>query len=128
MSKLTSDRVLETMKACLFEDGESIDAAIKADGIVNTFAFHPKRIEEQKAVIKEMLDELPDSFKEGMSFLNACITKDGDHWGEHRNMAQLFALGQAAGYVKLLMPRALWQCLPGGMPYFIVNTEDKATA
>jgi hypothetical protein len=72
-----------------------------------------------------LLNELPSSFKKdiggGWSFLQACETKDGVQWGEHRNMEQLFVLGMALGKVRYCLPRDLWQVLPGGMPYLVIE-------
>jgi hypothetical protein len=38
-------------------------------------------------------------------------------------MEHLFQLGLAAGYVKPLLPREMWAAFPGGVPYYVVNTE-----
>jgi hypothetical protein len=58
-----------------------------------------------------------------MSFLNACMTKDDNQWGEHQNMEQLLALGIAIGYARILLPRNMWSVLPGGVPYFSVGPK-----
>jgi hypothetical protein len=36
-------------------------------------------------------------------------------------MQNLFMLGQGLGLVGLSMPRAFWDILPGGMPYYTVD-------
>jgi hypothetical protein len=36
-------------------------------------------------------------------------------------MAQLFALGLGIGMVECQLPRELWDMLPGGVPYYVVN-------
>ena len=59
-----------------------------------------------------------------MSFLNACMTQSGEHWGEHPSMDTLFVLGMAVGYVTCLLPRDSWKNLPGGMPYYQVNLSN----
>lgn len=124
--KLTAAKVDEIIRKCLFKEGEPTEDKVVADGIMNSFGFHPGRLEENKPVIKELLNELPDTFMAsgggGMSFLNACMDKHENHWGEHPNMECLFALGTAAGYVKLALPREMWSSLPGGMPYYVVDT------
>lgn len=90
----------------------------------NEFGFHPGRLESHREQVKAMLAELDDSFQAkgggGMSFLNACMTKDGEQWGEHRNMEQLFVLGIGLGLAKWLSDRSLWRAMPGGMPYVVV--------
>lgn len=93
---------------------------------MHSFGFNPSRLAEHKQEIKEMLECLSDEFRAdkggGWSFLQACVTKDGDQWGEHQNINELLALGIATGQAKILMHRELWSALPGGMPYFVVTT------
>src|SRR4029077_9475566 len=129
--KLTPEAVREVMLACLFQQ-EEIDAnshvgAVMVEGLVNTFGFHPGRVAEKKPEIAALLAQLPEAFFSdsggGMSFLNACVDKDGDQWGEHRDMEALFALGQAVGLVTCPLSRAFWSSLPGGVPYFMVNAD-----
>lgn len=124
---LTASNVETIFIDCLFKDDEDRSAAIIAEGIVNTFGFHPDRLQSHKTEISGMLDELPDTFKQGHgggdSFLNACMTNTGIQWGEHKKMEELLALGIATGQAAMLMPRNMWCLLPGGMPYFVVATE-----
>lgn len=122
--KLTAQNVDAIVRDCLFREGEDTQNHIVGDAIVQKFGFHPDRLKAHTEDIREMLSDLPDEFHAdkggGMSFLNACMTRDGEHWGEHRDMGALFALGTAAGLAKMLMPRAMWNMLPGGMPYYAV--------
>ena len=125
MSNLESERVTEIFTDCLFREGEDTTDHVKAEGILHNVGFHPGRLEEYEDEILEMLLELPEEFQAsvggGMSFLNACVDKDGRQWtGEHRVMDQLFLLGTGIGRVKLCLPREVWDALPGGMPYYIV--------
>jgi len=73
------------------------------------------------------LSELPDEFHDtkggGMSFLSACERRDGRHWGDHRSIEQLLALGIGTNQSRILLPRSMWNVLPGGMPYFSVVTD-----
>ncbi|MEK7201473.1 MAG: hypothetical protein AAB737_02475, partial [Patescibacteria group bacterium] len=73
---LSAERVRTIFMDCLFKDGEDTSKYVPAPGITRNVGFHPGRIEENKAEIAAMLDELSDDFKEssggGMSFLNAC--------------------------------------------------------
>ena len=123
--ELTANNVETIFTASLFDDDADKSNAVIVEGIRAKFGFDPKKLEENKENISSMLDELPDEFKKnsggGMSFLNACMTKNGNQWGEHQNVEQLFCLGMAIGRVELLMPREMWQILPGGMPYYCVN-------
>jgi hypothetical protein len=125
--ELTSSNVEKIFEDCLFKDGEDTSTAILVDGVLSKFGFHPDRIVSHKGEIGEMLRSLPDDFHlnkgGGMSFMNACVTKDGIQWGEHRNIEQLLVLGIASGQAKILMPRNMWNLFPGGMPYFVVYGE-----
>jgi hypothetical protein len=125
--KLTSANVREIFTDCLFKDdeinneGKPIPEAIMVQGLINNFGFHKERIWKHEAEIKELLDQLPAEFKEGWSFLNMCVDKEGNQWGEHRNMEELVCLGLAINKVHLLMPREMWAILPGGMPYYQIK-------
>ena len=134
MQQLTSGKVSEIFKNCLFKDKEIIDGKpivtpLVGKGVINDFGFHPERLTSYKAEILNMLKQLPDSFMKskggGMSFLNACMTKDDIQWGEHRNIEQLFALGEALKIVSYPMPKDMWHILPGGMPYVTFIDSEK---
>ena len=131
--KLTSENVENIFVTCLFEDkDDTINAlenpndAIKVEGIMSNVGFHPDRIKEHTDDIVSMLDDLPNEFKAdgggGWSFLNACNDKDGNQWTDlHMRMEQLFMLGMAAGKAKYTLPKEMWNVLPGGMPYVVIN-------
>ena len=123
---LDPERVSAIFTDCLFRDGEDTSNHIKAEGIVRNVGFHPERLQNHKAEIEAMLDELPDEFKKsgggGWSFLNACNDKHGNQWtGLHQRMEQLFQLGIGISKVQYQMPREMWSVLPGGMPYLVVG-------
>jgi len=130
--KLTAENVNAVASRCLFTDdempnqNEAPEGAVMVDGIVCRYAFHPERLTASKREIASMLDCLEDSFKTkgggGMSFLNACMTKDGEHWGEHPTMGMLFALGIGAGLAFYTLPRELWTALPGSVPYVTIDS------
>jgi len=123
--KLEAKTVHDTFLKCLFEEGEDTTSHIKAEGVMINIGFNPKKIEENKETIKQLLDELPENFRKevggGYSFLAAAEDKHGNQWGEHSNIDELLTLGLASGNVEYLMPRALWGTLPGGMPYFVIK-------
>lgn len=130
--KLTADNVRTIVKDCLFTDeeikqnnGQTPADAVLAEGIMTAFGFNKSRLESHRDDVASMLAELPDDFHEGkgggMSFLNACMTRDGEHWGEQPTMDELFVLGMGLGLVSSLMPRPMWKILPGGMPYYVVK-------
>lgn len=109
-------------------DNPENDKVIVVNGICNNFAFNKDKIEEYKHKIIDMLGELPENFFSdkggGWSFLQACQTAFDEQWtGMHLVMEQLFCLGMAINVVKPLLPRPLWQALPGGMPYYVIDTS-----
>lgn len=140
---LTAERVLETFTYCLYngdepeleglEKGQLPEGAVPAAGIVNKVAFNPNYLEEKKPLIKELVQELPLPFfkkehggGDGQSFLNMCVDRHGNHWGEHVNVQELMQLGLAAGFMEMPLPdQELWVLLPGGMPYLTVTIEPK---
>lgn len=116
---INAERISEIITACLFQNDEDTSSAVKVQGIVRNFGFHPGRLEEHKTEIAEILRQLPEGFhNDGWTFLNACIDREGNQWGEHSNVEELFALGQAIGVVQCSLPREMWHMLPGGMPYY----------
>lgn len=125
--KLTADNVHSTFLSCLFKDGEDTSNHVRVSGILGDFGFHPERLESHREDVRTMLADLSDDFHSdkggGMSFLNACMTGDGDHWGEHPTMNELFCLGIGLGIARFLMPREMWSVFPGGMPYVSVDVN-----
>ena len=100
--KLTAKRVKDTGAKCMYKDeeitglkpGEAPEGCVVAKGIMTTFGFHPGRLEEVREDVTEMLMELPPTFGEGQSFLNAaedkvrrasqdCICECGTRYGDH---------------------------------------------
>jgi len=123
---LEASRVEEIFLDCLFKEDEDTSVHIVAEGITGTIGLHPSRVEEHKAEIEAMLEELPDDFKAdgggGASFLMACNDRHGNQWtGVQKHMEQLFQLGIAIGMVTCPLPRAMWSLSPGGVPYYIIN-------
>lgn len=133
--KLTAENVHATVKYCLPESmsdadreklqkDEEVPGIILVKGVVGGFAFVTAKLEEKRADVEAMLKELPVEFMKtgggGYSFLNACMTKDGDHWGEQPTVGELVCLGLGLKLVDFVMPREMWPVLPGGMPYFVV--------
>ena len=130
MKELTSTNVTNTFMSCLFKEGESHENYVDAPGIIHHVGFHPERLKEAKEDVIDYLSQLPKEFfsKEkggegGWSFLNACYTRNGVHWGEHIHMEQLFQLGCALGLCECLLPREMWKILPGGVPYYVIKVD-----
>ena len=127
-----ADMVRQLMMACLYkseeiEDDKHPDDAVIVVGIMNKFGFHPGRLKENRAKIKWLLDEMPDSFHRakggGWSFLNLCMDKHNTHWAEHRTMGDLIALAIGSKMGGYCLPREHWKSFPGGMPYVWFDTK-----
>ena len=121
---LTSNNVTKIFEEVVSK--KENEKAISCDGIRGRYYFDKDLLEKNKSNIYEMLMELPTTFRSsdggGWSFLNACMDKDGNQWtGLHTVMEQLFVLGIAIGKVKEVLPREMWNVLPGGMPYYVVD-------
>ena len=99
--------------------------AVTVQGVVSDFVFNRERMESHRDEVSEMLALLPDEFMKskggGMSFLNACVDRNGNHWGEHVHIQELVVLGIGLGLVRFVLPRELWSALPGNMPYFVID-------
>lgn len=118
---------------CLLSDQELArpDAhkmVVVSEGIVTSYGFHPGRLQEHKANVARLLERLPPPFFSdeggGWSFLQACVDRDGERWGEHQSMEALFCLSNALGLSAYLVPRETWRKLPGGMPYIEVKADN----
>jgi len=77
--ELTAEAVNKIFMDCLFRDEELVDGklpdeaaktAIIVEGIVTNAGLHPGRLAEHREEIVALIDELPDTFREGWSFLN----------------------------------------------------------
>lgn len=125
--KLTSEEVTRIFKECLIVSSNiKPEDSIVASGIIHRAYFSQCTIEKNKTAIRELLDELPDSFKKdgggGMSFLNMCVDRHGNYWTSlHATMEKLVMLGQAIGAIEYNLPAQFWPLLPGGVPYILVK-------
>ncbi len=129
--KLSAENVEDIFTKSLFADGTNdTSKAIIVEGIRGNFGFDPDRIKLHEENISSMLNGLSDDFRQskggGMSFMNACDDRNGVQWtGFHATMEKLFCLGMAIGKVESLMPRDMWDVLPGGMPYYVILDGKK---
>jgi hypothetical protein len=135
MPETTAEKVHNIFMDCLFkveeiEDGKIPEGAILVDGIVESFGFHPERLNSHRDEVKAILDLMPSNFHKkgggGWSLLNLCQDKDGNQWAEHPTMQELVVLGKGLGMVAYCMPREMWAVLPGGVPYIVIDTEGTA--
>lgn len=123
-------RVAELYGECLLNDA---DDPVDVEGIVHPCRFSAAKLQEHKAEIARMLDQLQDPFKPldeggggGWSFLNVCQDRDGNLWtGVHWTCEMLIQLGIGTGQASWLGSRELWPAFPGGLPYVSVNPVAK---
>jgi hypothetical protein len=132
MPKLEAKKVSKIFLDCLFKEEEVPDGKAPADaliveGVRGKFGLHKGRVETHRQEVKEMLAELPDKFHTskggGWTFLNGCMDRDGNQWGEQIHVDELVVLGSALGLAHYQMPREMWHIFPGGVPYFDVDLE-----
>ena len=119
---LTGQNVAAAFKASLFQPGQPTDTAVIAEGVVMKAGFDPVRLEAQRAAVVAMIAELQDPFFEdtggGWSFLNLCVRRDGEIWGQHQDCDALICLALALDLAYWLLPiREMWSAMPGGVPY-----------
>jgi hypothetical protein len=138
---IDADRVIEILRDVMFKDDElpaeeilrvedMPENAVHVDGILHPWGFHRERLESHRVEISKMLQGLPIEFRDqahggggGWSFLNACQDANDVQWtGLHQTMDVLICLGIGLGLAEWLLPRDMWEALPGGMPYFVVKT------
>jgi len=124
---IDSKRLNEIFKRCLYQDPtltELPEDAIIVRGLTITACFDPKNLPPFENEIHNYLDQLPAPFYRdtggGWSFLNMCVDKNEMLWGQHRAIQELVILGIALYRVSYLLPRDLWEGLPGGVPYVAV--------
>ncbi len=132
---LNSTRVKEIVEAAIYEEipVPLPEGVISVEGIMIEFVFRPEVIEKYRQEIRDMAVELPKQFFDvknggegGWSFLEMCNDYRGEQWtGLHMVMEGLCALIIGAGYGEWLLPRPLWQLLPGGMPYIVIYPNGK---
>lgn len=123
MTLISAKRIEEILIDCLIKDSDHIDCdklpedkVVIARGIVNGFGFHRERLETYRNEVQSMFEQLAPELKEGISFLNMCVDKDGNQWGEHADCEQLLCLGIGLEIIEYIVPKEMWQFLPGGVP------------
>lgn len=128
---ISSVIVDSVFRDCLYKEEEIVDGKftiepIYVEGIVATFGLHPERVKQHAKEVKIMIDQLPDKFKVGWTFMNLCNTKDGDQWtGLQQQLEQLVVLGIATNNMIYCAPRPMWCIMPGGLPYIQVVEKEE---
>ncbi len=60
--------------------------------------------------------------------LSARNQENGEQWtGLHQRMEELFSLAIGLQLAKWSMPRAMWDALPSGMPYVVIDLKPSET-
>lgn len=123
---IDATRVVEMFIDCLYGEDEDVSGALVVEGIVSRFGFNKVALESHRAEVRTMLLDLPDSFMKskggGMSFLNACTTRDEELWtGFQQTVDQLICMGIGLGLAEYMLPREMWSAFPGSVPYVVVN-------
>jgi hypothetical protein len=124
--------IRDIMLHCMFQDDEigadrkAPEGAVIAEGIVQTYGFHPERLKSRSSEVGQLLLRLPTTFFKsqggGWSFLNACNTNEGEQWtAYHRDMEELICLGIGLDFCSFATKRETWNAFPGGMPYVIID-------
>ena len=128
--ELTSENVERVFRECLSDEKEGDNVRLVEAVHANVkMAMRLDKLKFYQEEIQGMLMQLPRKFREtdggGWSFLNLCTREDGTQWtGSHATMEQLVCLGIGAGKMKYLLPRSMWNILPGGMPYLAVLDKN----
>lgn len=124
---LTVGNLTTLMMQCLSEDTTDAndESIVIIDGMVRKYAFQKTQIAKYRIDIRNLLMELPTTFRKtdggGWSAIMACNDRDGRQWGEQIHADDLFGLGQAAGLCSFMLPREFWPTLPSGMPYVMFD-------
>jgi hypothetical protein len=129
VSEIFHDVLYTTDEVLAVPQGDAPEGAVVVEGVMTKFGLHPQRLESHRDEVTHMLQALPMEFRSvavggggGWSFLNACQDANDHQWtGMHQVMDELFVLGQGLGLVSYLMPRDMWDAMPGGMPYVMVS-------
>jgi hypothetical protein len=114
---LDPDIVLTTCVSCQLEEADVKPVIIK--GLTRIWRFHPKRLDECKAEIATLLEQLPDAFQKSKGGKGSVLSKagwdrNGREWtGMISLMERLYVLGLATKQVTTLKA--------DGDPMFIVN-------
>lgn len=125
--ELTAKNIDQVFLDCIFNTRDDPSEIIEVEGVILKCKFNRERLEPHNEDIRSMLNQLPDEFMEkiggGWSFLDACLTKEGAHWGEHTDIDKLICLGLAIGKIEFCLDREYWKFFPGGVPYFVIKED-----
>lgn len=133
--KLTSKRVEEIFKDCLFSEDEIKDEMPTkefsvATGVMGKAVFNTEKLNQHKPEIVEMIDEV-ENIDQGVHCLQMCVRKDGSIWTNYEgDLDCLMMLGLATEVleVPLNIPRDEWyEFFSTAFPYVKKNNEKVVT-
>lgn len=123
---LTSDKVYDLYKKCLFEENEldngkpTLPASV-GDGVESFGVFNSVRLGENENEVAEMVGQLPN-IEQGTSFLDLNIDRYNRFWtSDYKIVDMLVQLGLATGNLEYVVPK---KDLNATMPSF-VSTKVK---
>lgn len=136
--KSKGEQLEDMLRHCLFNNSEIIMAAgeipstaILVEGVVSMYGLNPDRLEEKREEVVEFIKStVPTKFlvdhEGGASFLELCRDKDGEQWTSlHKVMEALVCLAMGLDLAGWCAPQAMWDSLPGGMPYVWFRTDTE---
>lgn len=128
MPLINAKRVEEILIDCLIKDSDHINCkklpknkVVVVEGIANKYAFHRERLESYRGEVQGLINNLSPDIKEGISFLNICIDKENNQWGEQRDCENLICLAIGLEIIRYMLPKEAWFLLPGNVPIIIIN-------
>lgn len=128
--KLTAANVARVFRSCFFSDEgpgaipheARAATAVIARGIRVSIGFDPAKLAQARDSIHDLLDQTPEVFANGYTFIGFVADRDGNQWTDfHQTAEELLLLGLAIGRIEYCCSRDLWCTLPGGVPYFAVR-------
>jgi hypothetical protein len=119
---LSSQTIDDLMHDCLTEDSDGLTV----EGVVNNYVLDKKALETHREDLKALAAQLPLEFHMstggGWSFRNLCMNREGVQWTSfHHVQEALCVLLIGLDVAEWVLPREMWQILPGGMPYFVIK-------
>lgn len=123
MSLINAKRVEEILIDCLIKDSDHIhcdklpeDKVVITEGIINNYGFYRERLESYRGEVESLVNNLSPYIKEGVSFLNICMDKENNQWGEQRDCENLVCLAIGLDIIHYVLPKEAWFLLPGNVP------------
>lgn len=118
--EITEEKV-DTLYLLCLSKGEPKKKTKKVTCFKTDVVFDRRTLTEYKEEIVEMLNNLSAHFKDGASFIWACVDKHGRTWTTDETiMQELFLLGLAVGKVTLFNRRTSEKKYET-LPWFIIS-------